>query len=93
MELQLSVIQGLIHNCNEVILMLDGYEEQRALYLTEWNFRNIVKNKLQSLLLCKQEYWCKRCTARCAKLGDENTSFFHSLATIRYRKNSISSLK
>jgi hypothetical protein len=27
-----------------------------------------------------------------AKLGDENTSFFHSMATIRYRKNTISSL-
>jgi hypothetical protein len=26
------------------------------------------------------------------KLGDENTSFFHSMATIRYRKNTISSL-
>jgi hypothetical protein len=43
-------------------------------------------------LLCKQDYWRKRCTARWARLGDENTSFFHSMATIRYRKNLISSL-
>jgi hypothetical protein len=73
--------------------MLDNIEEQRNLHITEWNFRNIVKNKLQDLLLCKEDYWKKRCTARWAKLGDENTSFFHSMATIRYRKNSISSLK
>jgi hypothetical protein len=26
-------------------------------------------------------------------LGDENTSFFHSMATVRYRKNTIASLQ
>jgi hypothetical protein len=67
-------------------MMMDELEEQRMLHISEWNFRNIVKRKLQNLLLCKQEYWKKRCTARWAKLGDENTSFFHSMATIRYRK-------
>jgi hypothetical protein len=71
---------------------LDSIEELRILHITEWNFRNIVKDKLQFLLLCKQDYWKKRCTARWARLGDENTSFFHSMATIRYRKNLISSL-
>jgi hypothetical protein len=89
----LSVLQVLINNCNEVMLMLDNIEEQRNLLITEWNFQNIVKSKLQNLHLCKQDYWKKRCTARWAKLGDENTSFFHSMATIRFRKNSISSLK
>jgi hypothetical protein len=38
------------------------------------------------------EYWKKRCTARWAKLANENTSYFHSMATIRFRKNAISSL-
>jgi hypothetical protein len=75
-----------------VILQIDCLEEQRSLHISEWNFRNIVKKKLQHLLLCKQDYWRNRCTARWAKLGDENTSFFHSMATIRYRKNSITSL-
>jgi hypothetical protein len=75
-----------------VIFQLDSFEEQRVLHITEWNFRNIVKKKLQQLLSSKQEYWKKRCTARWAQLGDENTSFFHSMATIRYRKNSIASL-
>jgi hypothetical protein len=88
----MSSINSLIDKCNEVILLLDGYEEQRSLHISEWNFRNIVKNRLQHLLLCKQEYWKKRCTARWARFGDENTAFFHSMATIRYRKNSISTL-
>lgn len=88
----MSSLKVLIANCNKVILMLDSYEELRRLHITEWNFRNIVKRRLEHLLLCKQDYWKQRCTARWARLGDENTAFFHSMATIRYRKNSISSL-
>jgi hypothetical protein len=51
-----SILQGLINNCNEVILMLDDFEEQCNLHITEWNFWNIVKSKLHSLLHCKQDY-------------------------------------
>jgi hypothetical protein len=72
----ISVINKLVENCNKIILMLDNYEEQRTLHLTEWNFRNIVKARLSHLLMCKQEYWKKQCTARWAKFGSENTSFF-----------------
>jgi hypothetical protein len=72
----MSTINVLIDNCNELIILLDGYEEQRSLHITEWNFRNIIKNRLQHLLLCKQDYWKKSCTARWARLGDENTAFF-----------------
>lgn len=87
-----GVLDTLISNCNRVIFDLDSIEEQRQLHITEWNFRDIVKSRLQQLLLCKQDYWRKRCTARWARLGDENTSFFHSMATIRYRSNLIASL-
>ena len=72
--------------------MLDGFEELRKLDITKWNFRNIVKARLSQLVHCKHEYWRKRRTTRWAKFGSENTAFFHSMATIRYRKNSISTL-
>jgi hypothetical protein len=88
----ISVLNTLIANFNNTVLMFDSYEDHRSLHITEWNFRNIVKKRLQHLLLCKQDYWRKRCTARWARLGDENITFFHSMATIRYRKNTISSL-
>jgi hypothetical protein len=71
--------------------MLDDYEEQRPLHITEWNFRSIVKARLHHLLICKRDYWKSRCTARWAKFGNENTSYFHSMATIRYRHDAISS--
>ena len=40
----------------------------------------------------QRQYWKKRCTIRWTKFGDENTKFFHSIATDRYRRNSISQL-
>jgi hypothetical protein len=33
-----SIIQGLIDNCNSIILRMDDIEELRPLHLTEWNF-------------------------------------------------------
>ena len=57
----ISVVNKLVENCNNTIFMLDEIEECRALHLTEWNFRNIVKNKLNQLLVCKQAYWKKCC--------------------------------
>jgi hypothetical protein len=66
----------VISNCNAVILLMDELEEKRPLHITEWNFRNIIKNKLNHVLLCKQDLWKNRCTIRWAKLGDGNTSFF-----------------
>jgi hypothetical protein len=88
----ISVINKVIENCNIIILLLDGLEEQRVLHISEWNFRNIVKDRLAHLVSCKRDYWKKRCTARWAKFGNENTSYFHSMATIRFRHNSIASL-
>jgi hypothetical protein len=69
--------------------MMDELEEQRPLHISEWNFRNIIKNKLIHVLMCKQDLWKNRCTVRWANLGDENTSFFHSMATVHYRHNNI----
>jgi hypothetical protein len=62
--------------------MLDGMEELRSLHISEWNFRNIVKERLNNLLICKKDYWKKRCTAKWAKFGNENSAYFHSMATI-----------
>jgi mannosylglycoprotein endo-beta-mannosidase len=88
----ISAINLIIENCNKVILRLDEFEELRPLHITEWNFWKIVKCKLNQLLICKKDYWKKRCIAKWAKFGNENTSYFHSMATIRYRQNTIASL-
>jgi hypothetical protein len=41
----------------------------------------------------QKEYWKQRGKIKYATLGDENTRFFHSTATIRHNKNSIMVLK
>jgi hypothetical protein len=71
---------------------MDGLEEQRTLSDLETTFRKLVKNHLASLLESKRIYWKQRNTVRWVKLGDENTQFFHTIATINHKKNFIASL-
>jgi mannosylglycoprotein endo-beta-mannosidase len=88
----LSKLKANIQNCNKVILLMDNLEEQRPLFLTEFNFRQIVKLHLENLLLIECNYWRKRCTIRWVKVGEDNTKFFHAMATQRHRRNAISML-
>jgi hypothetical protein len=88
-HVSLAKLKGLIENCNKVILLLDELEEKRSLYRTEFNFRRIVKIHLESLLLAECKYWRKRCTIRWIKQGEDNTKFFHAMATERYHRNTI----
>jgi hypothetical protein len=76
-----------------VLALLDGIEEQRILSLMEKNFRKIIKKHLTKLLEAKRIYWRKRANIRWAKLGNENTNFFHTIATRNYGHNLIAVLK
>ncbi|XP_071676915.1 uncharacterized protein [Lolium perenne] len=92
-KMSLSKLKLLIDKCNLVILFFDNLEEVRALFIHEFNFRKIVQHQLQRLLKSQHNYWKKRCIVRWMKMGEENTKFFHAMATERYRRNNISSLK
>jgi hypothetical protein len=72
---------------------LDIIEEARDLTLEEWNFRSILNTHLQSLLHQQRIYWQQRGTINWVKFGDECTTFFHANASIRLRRNTITSLK
>jgi hypothetical protein len=92
-QTSLSTIKTLIENCNKVILLLDNIEEQRPLTIPEFNFRKLVKLHLEKLLSAQYKYWKDRCSIRWIKVGEENTKFFHAMATQRYRRNAIAGLK
>ena len=90
---KLSNLTALIENCNKVIFYLDSFEECRSLVLMEWNLRKIIRVKLLQLLRYKNIYWRKRHTVNRIRLGDECTKYFHAMATLTYRRNSISQLR
>jgi hypothetical protein len=72
---------------------MDSLEEKRPLFTAEFNFRSIVKLLLEELLLIECKYWSKRCTIRWIKMSEDNTNFFHAMATQRMRRNAISVLR
>ena len=90
---KLSNLTALIENCNKVIFYLDSFEECRSLVLMEWNLRKIIRVKLLQLLRYKNIYWRKRHTVIRIRLGDECTKYFHAMATLTYRRNSVSQLR
>ena len=89
----ISRLSIAITNCNAVLADLDKLENKGCLKLPETNFRNILRTHLIKLLKYHKFCWKRHCTIRWIKLGDENTKFFHAMATERHRRNSIASLK
>jgi hypothetical protein len=73
-------------------LFLDDLEDRRPLYNIESNLRRLVKQQLATLLHYKNVYRKKRYTVNRIKFGDECTKFFHAIATISHRRNSIPQL-
>lgn len=55
-----SKLSKLIYNCNWVLMLIDGLEDQRALSDLEICFRTLVKNHLSILLESKRIYWRQR---------------------------------
>jgi hypothetical protein len=75
-----------------MILFLDELEATRGPFNTEANLRIIIKAYLQTLLRHKNLFWRKRFTNNRFQFGDECTMFFHAMATISHRKNTITQL-
>ena len=88
----LSKLNTNISACNYVLYMMDGIEDQRALSIMEANFKIILKQHILKLLEVKRIYWKSRFKMRSVRLDDENTDFFHAMATQSYRKNYITNI-
>lgn len=89
----ISNLKLLIENCNKVILYLDTIEDFRTLFNTEWNLRRLVKLQLSKLMKQQNLYWKQRNTVNRIKYGDECTKYFHSMATVSYRRNLIAQIQ
>jgi hypothetical protein len=89
---KIPCIKDLIAKVNETIDLLDTLEEWRSLTTEERNLRDILKSHVLKLLHNQNVYWKQRGKIKWVKLGNENTKFFHTKATINYRNNYISML-
>jgi hypothetical protein len=83
----------LIKSVNEVIDFLDVIEEMRNLSVEENCLRYFLKSHVLTLLKNQKIYWKQRGKIKWVKLGDENTKFFHTRATINFRHNKIAMLQ
>jgi hypothetical protein len=85
-------LAAVIAKSREIVQFLDVLEEVRDLTVEEWNFRSILSDHLSKLLHQQRTYWKQRGAINWVKFGDECIAFFHANASIRHRKNFISSL-
>jgi len=58
----------------------------------EWNFKEVLVEKLNHLLEQQRIYWKQRSKIRWVKDGDAGTKLFHANATIKHRNNLIAQL-
>jgi hypothetical protein len=71
---------------------LDSVENYRSLTPSEVDLRVSLKKHLTQLLKQQLAYWKQRGKIKWVTLGDSNSKFFHSIATVQKRKNHIASL-
>jgi hypothetical protein len=88
----LSSLKVEIEDCNFVIALLDSVENCRSLIPSEVNLRISLKDHLAKLLKQQLAYWKQRGKIKWVTLGDSNSKFFHSIATVQKRKNHIATL-
>jgi hypothetical protein len=74
------------------IAFFDKLEEIRPLSHHEFKFRVIIKGQIHNLTAMQNTYWRQRFTQRLVQFGDDNTKFFHAMASERYMKNVISQI-
>lgn len=74
----LSALGKLIQQVKSFIYLLETMELTRDLCIQEWNFQNILYDKLISLLKMQKAYWKQRAKIRWVQEGDAGTKLFHS---------------
>jgi hypothetical protein len=82
----LSSIKEDIVDLNSLISLIDAIENFGDLSSKESNFRLAMKNHLAILLKKQLVYWKQRGKIKWVTLGDDNSRFFHSMASSQKRK-------
>lgn len=79
-HLQISNHKITIANVKLVLSLLEMLEDCMDLTIQEWNFKEVLANKLVLLLQQQNIYWKHQGTIKWVKFGDVGTKFFHANA-------------
>lgn len=87
-----GIIDDKIGGLEERITSLDDIANTRDLSDAELNERKESQMDLWTWFKRKEMYQVQNSRAKCFKEGDKNTKCFHAIASMRIRRNTISSL-
>jgi hypothetical protein len=65
-----------VRNIKLLIEFIDNIEEHRDLSIEEWNFRDIMQQKVAELLNIQKTYWKQRASIKWITEGDICSCFF-----------------
>lgn len=85
-------IDQCITSAEEEIQKYDLISNERLLSEEELTARREAQQNLWQWLKRKETFWAQNSRAKWLKDGDKNTKYFHILASIRKRKNSLNSV-
>jgi hypothetical protein len=79
----------LENNCKFIIELFDSVEESRSLSGPERALREKARGALADSVARVAAIWKQRRKFKAIREGDENTKFFHAMASHRHRRNFI----
>lgn len=77
----ISSLSANIENVKLILSLMELLEKHSDLTLEEWNFKDLLSDKLVSLLHQQKVYWKQRGTIKWVKFGDAGTKFSNANAT------------
>jgi hypothetical protein len=79
--------------CKTALKWLEKQEENRHITSLEKIMKKILRERFEEISIIKETIWSQRAKRQWIREGDKNTSFFHMVATIQKRQNTVYMLR
>lgn len=88
-KVEFGKIHEKIEELEDNIQELDRKADEKSLEEIEISSRKQLQMELWQWLKTRESYWAQNSWSQWLKEGDKNTKYFHAIATMRRRQNSI----